>query len=152
MSEACEKTSQGCNTAWWQLIKDLRGLLGSCRDLAFQHLAFGMEPHLVTLLKLISSIWTPRLVCAPPLSTLPRLQGVTGGTLPTPQPLPPSNHNALENALSDDSLVKALLFAEDGLITDFLHSILVDPSFYSFGSSGCSVRLSVNVTTRYNFQ
>lgn len=40
VSEACEEASQGCNTAWWQLTKYLRGLLGSCRDLAFQHLTF----------------------------------------------------------------------------------------------------------------
>lgn len=79
--EACKETNQGCSTARWQPTKDFCGVLGSCRDLTFQHLTFGMKPHLVTLLKLISSIWTPGLACAPPLFTLPRLQGVTAGPL-----------------------------------------------------------------------
>lgn len=69
-----------------------------------------MKTHLVAFLKLISSIWTPGLVCAPPFSTPPRLQDVAVGKLPSSQLLPTSNHKAQENALSDDSLVKALPF------------------------------------------
>lgn len=60
---------------------------------------------------------------------LARLQGGTAGTQLAPQPSPSSDGKALENALSDDSLVKTLSCSEDVLMTDFPRDILLYCSF-----------------------